>query len=137
MSRPAMRVALCVFAGVAIIASSAAATATASFPDDATPINIVDAKYTSQYPVFLGPRPKNETRRHKLSFQMMVITNSTLFIAASYTCCSYTCGSYTCGSYTCGSYTCGSYTCGSYTCGSYTCGSYTCGSYTCGSYFCF
>ncbi|XP_061408635.1 semaphorin-6A-like isoform X1 [Lethenteron reissneri] len=82
MSRPAMRVALCVFAGVAIIASSAAATATASFPDDATPINIVDAKYTSQYPVFLGPRPKNETRRHKLSFQMMVITNSTLFIAA-------------------------------------------------------
>uniref|UniRef100_UPI00358EA10B semaphorin-6A-like isoform X1 n=2 Tax=Myxine glutinosa TaxID=7769 RepID=UPI00358EA10B len=53
-----------------------------AFPEDVAPINIVDAKYTSRYPAFLGVWTKGDGHRHKLYFRLMVSANRTLFIAA-------------------------------------------------------
>lgn len=42
---------------------------------------------TKHYPVFVGHRPgRNNTQRHKLDIQLIVITNRTLYIAARSVC---------------------------------------------------
>ncbi|XP_053480974.1 semaphorin-6A [Ictalurus furcatus] len=55
----------------------------AAFPEDSEPITISHGNYTKHYPVFVGHRPgRNNTQRHKLDIQLIVITNRTLYIAA-------------------------------------------------------
>lgn len=43
---------------------------------------------TKQYPAFVGHKPgRNNTQRHKLDIQLIVIMNGTLYIAARWVCC--------------------------------------------------
>ncbi|KAI7797388.1 putative semaphorin-6A, partial [Triplophysa rosa] len=59
-------------------------TARAAFPEDTEPITISHGNYTKQYPAFVGHKPgRNNTQRHKLDIQLIVIMNRTLYIAAS------------------------------------------------------
>ncbi|XP_034728160.1 semaphorin-6A [Etheostoma cragini] len=55
----------------------------AGFPEDSEPISISHGNYTTQYPVFVGHKPgRNNTQRHKLDIQLIMIMNKTLYIAA-------------------------------------------------------
>ncbi|XP_054629658.1 semaphorin-6A isoform X3 [Dunckerocampus dactyliophorus] len=55
----------------------------AGFPEDSEPISISHGNYTKQYPAFVGHKPgRNNTQRHKLDIQLIMIMNKTLFIAA-------------------------------------------------------
>uniref|UniRef100_A0A8C9ZUN0 Semaphorin 6A n=1 Tax=Sander lucioperca TaxID=283035 RepID=A0A8C9ZUN0_SANLU len=55
----------------------------AGFPEDSEPISISHGNYTKQYPVFVGHKPgRNNTQRHKLDIQLIMIMNKTLYIAA-------------------------------------------------------
>ncbi|XP_076859613.1 LOW QUALITY PROTEIN: semaphorin-6A [Brachyhypopomus gauderio] len=55
----------------------------AGFPEDSEPISISHGNYTKQYPVFVGHKPgRNNTQRHKLDIQLIVVTNRTLYVAA-------------------------------------------------------
>ncbi|XP_065126298.1 semaphorin-6A isoform X2 [Paramisgurnus dabryanus] len=55
----------------------------AAFPEDSEPITISHGNYTKQYPAFVGHKPgRNNTQRHKLDIQLIVIMNRTLYIAA-------------------------------------------------------
>ncbi|KAM4578777.1 semaphorin-6A isoform 3-T3 [Fundulus diaphanus] len=55
----------------------------AGFPEDSEPISISHGNYTKQYPAFVGHKPgRNNTQRHKLDIQLIVIMNRTLYIAA-------------------------------------------------------
>nr|XP_046243795.1 semaphorin-6A isoform X2 [Scatophagus argus] len=55
----------------------------AGFPEDSEPISISHGNYTKQYPAFVGHRPgRNNTQRHKLDIQLIMIMNRTLYIAA-------------------------------------------------------
>ncbi|MFT7797359.1 hypothetical protein Z043-104657 [Arapaima gigas] len=57
--------------------------AAAVFPEDSEPISVSHGNYTKQYPAFIGHKPgKNNTQRHKLDIQLIVILNRTLYIAA-------------------------------------------------------
>ncbi|MEQ2292321.1 hypothetical protein AMECASPLE_021989 [Ameca splendens] len=57
----------------------------AGFPEDSEPISISHGNYTKQYPAFVGHKPgRNNTQRHKLDIQLIVIMNRTLYIAASF-----------------------------------------------------
>ncbi|KAM3877199.1 semaphorin-6D [Diretmus argenteus] len=51
-----------------------------SFPEDSTPLDVVDAHYSRQYPVFRG-RPSGNESQHRLDFQLMTKIQDTLFIA--------------------------------------------------------
>uniref|UniRef100_A0A665TQC1 Sema domain-containing protein n=1 Tax=Echeneis naucrates TaxID=173247 RepID=A0A665TQC1_ECHNA len=56
----------------------------AGFPEDSEPISISHGNYTKQYPAFVGHKPgRNNTQRHKLDIQLIMIMNRTLYIAAS------------------------------------------------------
>ncbi|XP_056628676.1 semaphorin-6A isoform X2 [Triplophysa dalaica] len=58
-------------------------TARGAFPEDTEPITISHGNYTKQYPAFVGHKPgRNNTQRHKLDIQLIVIMNGTLYIAA-------------------------------------------------------
>uniref|UniRef100_A0A8C2D3I1 Semaphorin-6A n=1 Tax=Cyprinus carpio TaxID=7962 RepID=A0A8C2D3I1_CYPCA len=58
-------------------------TAGAAFPEDTEPISISHTNYTKQYPAFVGHKPgRNNTQRHKLDIQLIVIMNRTLYVAA-------------------------------------------------------
>uniref|UniRef100_A0A671R2R3 Semaphorin-6A-like n=1 Tax=Sinocyclocheilus anshuiensis TaxID=1608454 RepID=A0A671R2R3_9TELE len=58
-------------------------TAGAAFPEDTEPISISHSNYTKQYPAFVGQKPgRNNTQRHKLDIQLIVIMNHTLYVAA-------------------------------------------------------
>uniref|UniRef100_A0A674PFI1 Semaphorin 6A n=1 Tax=Takifugu rubripes TaxID=31033 RepID=A0A674PFI1_TAKRU len=55
----------------------------AGFPEDSEPISISHSNYTKQYPAFVGHKPgRNNTQRHKLDIQLIMIMNRTLYIAA-------------------------------------------------------
>uniref|UniRef100_A0A8C7S8F2 Sema domain-containing protein n=1 Tax=Oncorhynchus mykiss TaxID=8022 RepID=A0A8C7S8F2_ONCMY len=55
----------------------------AGFPEDSEPISISHGNYTRQYPAFVGHKPgRNNTQRHKLDIQLVMIMNRTLYIAA-------------------------------------------------------
>ncbi|XP_066567401.1 semaphorin-6A isoform X2 [Amia ocellicauda] len=55
----------------------------AGFPEDSEPISIAHGNYTKQYPAFVGHKPgRNNTQRHKLDIQLILIMNRTLYIAA-------------------------------------------------------
>ncbi|XP_034026523.1 semaphorin-6A isoform X3 [Thalassophryne amazonica] len=55
----------------------------AGFPEDTEPITISHGNYTKQYPAFVGHKPgRNNTQRHKLDIQLIMIMNRTLYIAA-------------------------------------------------------
>uniref|UniRef100_A0AAV2MRP2 Sema domain-containing protein n=2 Tax=Knipowitschia caucasica TaxID=637954 RepID=A0AAV2MRP2_KNICA len=55
----------------------------AAFPDDSEPISISHGNYTKQYPAFVGHKPgRNNTQRHKLDIQLIMIMDRTLYIAA-------------------------------------------------------
>ncbi|XP_072290133.1 semaphorin-6A isoform X2 [Eucyclogobius newberryi] len=55
----------------------------AGFPEDSEPISISHGNYTKQYPAFVGHKPgRNNTQRHKLDIQLIMIMNKTLYIAA-------------------------------------------------------
>ncbi|XP_041105269.1 semaphorin-6A-like isoform X4 [Polyodon spathula] len=55
----------------------------AGFPEDSEPISIAHGNYTTQYPAFVGHKPgRNNTQRHKLDIQLIMIMNRTLYIAA-------------------------------------------------------
>ncbi|XP_029916259.1 semaphorin-6A isoform X3 [Myripristis murdjan] len=55
----------------------------AGFPEDTEPISISHGNYTKQYPAFVGHKPgRNNTQRHKLDIQLIMIMNRTLYIAA-------------------------------------------------------
>uniref|UniRef100_A0A8C9VRE4 Sema domain, transmembrane domain (TM), and cytoplasmic domain, (semaphorin) 6A n=1 Tax=Scleropages formosus TaxID=113540 RepID=A0A8C9VRE4_SCLFO len=57
--------------------------AAAVFPEDSEPISISHGNYTKQYPAFVGHKPgRNNTQRHKLDIQLIMILNRTLYIAA-------------------------------------------------------
>ncbi|KAM6981020.1 semaphorin-6D isoform 2-T2 [Aplochiton taeniatus] len=51
-----------------------------SFPEDSTPLDVVEAHYSRQYPVFRG-RPSGNESQHRLEFQLMTKIQDTLFIA--------------------------------------------------------
>ncbi|XP_035020722.2 sema domain, transmembrane domain (TM), and cytoplasmic domain, (semaphorin) 6D, like isoform X2 [Hippoglossus stenolepis] len=51
-----------------------------SFPEDSTPLDVVDAHFTRKYPVFRG-RPSGNESQHRLDFQLMTKIQDTLFIA--------------------------------------------------------
>uniref|UniRef100_A0A667XMA3 Semaphorin 6D n=1 Tax=Myripristis murdjan TaxID=586833 RepID=A0A667XMA3_9TELE len=51
-----------------------------SFPEDSVPLDVVDAHYSRQYPVFRG-RPSGNESQHRLDFQLMTKIQDTLFIA--------------------------------------------------------
>uniref|UniRef100_A0A665TQ97 Sema domain-containing protein n=1 Tax=Echeneis naucrates TaxID=173247 RepID=A0A665TQ97_ECHNA len=54
----------------------------AGFPEDSEPISISHGNYTKQYPAFVGHKPgRNNTQRHKLDIQLIMIMNRTLYIA--------------------------------------------------------
>ncbi|CAL8345347.1 unnamed protein product [Lota lota] len=56
----------------------------AGFPEDTEPISISHGNYTKQYPAFVGHKPgRNNTQRHRLDIQLVMIMNRTLYIAAS------------------------------------------------------
>uniref|UniRef100_A0A8C4Z9Z6 Semaphorin 6D n=1 Tax=Gadus morhua TaxID=8049 RepID=A0A8C4Z9Z6_GADMO len=50
-----------------------------SFPEDNTPLDVVDAHFSRQYPVFRG-RPSGNESQHRLDFQLMTKIQDTLFI---------------------------------------------------------
>ncbi|KAM4054029.1 semaphorin-6A isoform 3-T3 [Anomaloglossus baeobatrachus] len=55
----------------------------AGFPEDSEPISISHGNFTKQYPVFVGHKPgRNNTQRHKMDIQQIMIMNRTLYIAA-------------------------------------------------------
>ncbi|XP_024131042.1 semaphorin-6A isoform X3 [Oryzias melastigma] len=55
----------------------------AGFPEDSEPISISHGNYTKQYPAFVGHKPgRNNTQRHKLDIQLILIMNRTLYVAA-------------------------------------------------------
>ncbi|XP_029295551.1 semaphorin-6A isoform X3 [Cottoperca gobio] len=55
----------------------------AGFPEDSEPISISHGNYTKQYPAFVGHKPgRNNTQRHRLDIQLIMIMNRTLYIAA-------------------------------------------------------
>ncbi|XP_075692450.1 semaphorin-6A isoform X3 [Rhinoderma darwinii] len=55
----------------------------AGFPEDSEPISISHGNYTKQYPVFVGHKPgRNNTQRHKMDIQQIMIMNRTLYISA-------------------------------------------------------
>ncbi|XP_017267832.1 semaphorin-6A isoform X2 [Kryptolebias marmoratus] len=55
----------------------------AGFPEDSEPISISHGNYTKQYPAFVGHKPgRNNTQRHKLDIQLIMIMNRTLYVAA-------------------------------------------------------
>ncbi|XP_073480763.1 semaphorin-6A isoform X7 [Aquarana catesbeiana] len=55
----------------------------AGFPEDSEPISISHGNFTKQYPVFVGHKPgRNNTQRHKMDIQQIIIMNRTLYIAA-------------------------------------------------------
>ncbi|XP_040277600.1 semaphorin-6A isoform X5 [Bufo bufo] len=55
----------------------------AGFPEDSEPISISHGNYTKQYPVFVGHKPgRNNTQKHKMDIQQIMIMNRTLYIAA-------------------------------------------------------
>ncbi|XP_038164043.1 semaphorin-6A isoform X3 [Cyprinodon tularosa] len=55
----------------------------AGFPEDSEPISISHGNYTKQYQAFVGHKPgRNNTQRHKLDIQLILIMNRTLYIAA-------------------------------------------------------
>uniref|UniRef100_A0A7N8X3E2 Semaphorin-6A n=1 Tax=Mastacembelus armatus TaxID=205130 RepID=A0A7N8X3E2_9TELE len=55
----------------------------AGFPEDSEPISISHGNYTKQYPAFVGHKPgRNNTQRHKLDIQLIMLMNRTLYIAA-------------------------------------------------------
>ncbi|CAJ1069088.1 semaphorin-6A isoform X2 [Xyrichtys novacula] len=55
----------------------------AGFPEDSEPISISHGNYTKQYPAFVGHKPgRNNTQRHKLDIQLIMIMNRTIYIAA-------------------------------------------------------
>ncbi|XP_024908471.1 semaphorin-6A-like [Cynoglossus semilaevis] len=55
----------------------------AGFPEDSEPLSISHGNYTKQYPAFVGHKPgRNNTQRHKLDIQLIMIMNNTLYIAA-------------------------------------------------------
>ncbi|XP_064153320.1 semaphorin-6A isoform X1 [Anguilla rostrata] len=57
--------------------------ARAGFPEDSEPISISHGNYTKQYPAFVGHKPgRNNTQRHRLDIQLIMIMNRTLYIAA-------------------------------------------------------
>ncbi|KAM9465582.1 semaphorin-6A-like isoform 3-T3 [Salvelinus alpinus] len=57
--------------------------ARAGFPEDSEPISISHGNYTKQYPAFFGHKPgRNNTQRHKLDIQLIIIMNRTLYVAA-------------------------------------------------------
>ncbi|XP_062264425.1 sema domain, transmembrane domain (TM), and cytoplasmic domain, (semaphorin) 6D, like isoform X4 [Platichthys flesus] len=51
-----------------------------SFPEDNTPLDVVDAHFSRRYPVFRG-RPSGNESQHRLDFQLMTKIQDTLFIA--------------------------------------------------------
>ncbi|XP_056135409.1 sema domain, transmembrane domain (TM), and cytoplasmic domain, (semaphorin) 6D, like isoform X3 [Lampris incognitus] len=51
-----------------------------SFPEDNTPLDVIDSHYSRQYPVFRG-RPSGNESQHRLDFQLMTKIQDTLFIA--------------------------------------------------------
>uniref|UniRef100_A0A674N7Q9 Semaphorin 6D n=1 Tax=Takifugu rubripes TaxID=31033 RepID=A0A674N7Q9_TAKRU len=51
-----------------------------SFPEDSTPLEVVDAHFSRRYPVFRG-RPSGNESQHRLDFQLMTKIQDTLFIA--------------------------------------------------------
>ncbi|XP_061426869.1 LOW QUALITY PROTEIN: semaphorin-6A-like [Lethenteron reissneri] len=56
------------------------------FPEDPKPISVLDAKYSSRYPVFLGHRVQEndsivETRSHRLDYQLMLKLDRLLLVA--------------------------------------------------------
>ncbi|XP_061526854.1 sema domain, transmembrane domain (TM), and cytoplasmic domain, (semaphorin) 6D, like isoform X4 [Phycodurus eques] len=51
-----------------------------SFPEDITPLDVVDAHFSRRYPVFRG-RPSGNESQHRLDFQLMTKIQDTLFIA--------------------------------------------------------
>uniref|UniRef100_A0A672HQQ0 Sema domain-containing protein n=1 Tax=Salarias fasciatus TaxID=181472 RepID=A0A672HQQ0_SALFA len=54
----------------------------AGFPEDSEPISISHGNYTKQYPAFVGHKPgRNNTQRHRLDIQLIMIMNRTLYIA--------------------------------------------------------
>ncbi|XP_077096512.1 semaphorin-6A isoform X6 [Siphateles boraxobius] len=58
-------------------------TAGAAFPEDSEPISVSHVNYTKQYPAFVGHKPgRNNTQRHRLDIQLIVIMNRTLYVAA-------------------------------------------------------
>ncbi|XP_051949900.1 semaphorin-6A-like isoform X4 [Xyrauchen texanus] len=58
-------------------------TAGAAFPEDTEPISISHGNYTKHYPVFVGHKPgRNNTQRHRLDIQLIVIMNRTLYVSA-------------------------------------------------------
>ncbi|XP_039522142.1 semaphorin-6A-like isoform X1 [Pimephales promelas] len=58
-------------------------TAGAAFPEDTEPISVSHANYTKQYPAFVGHKPgRNNTQRHRLDIQLIVLMNRTLYVAA-------------------------------------------------------
>ncbi|CAB1339144.1 unnamed protein product [Coregonus sp. 'balchen'] len=63
-----------------ILLATATHTLSASFPEDSIPLDIVDAHFSRQYPVFRGRLSGNESQ-HRLDFQLMTKIQDTLFIA--------------------------------------------------------
>ncbi|CAB1422707.1 unnamed protein product [Pleuronectes platessa] len=58
----------------------------AGFPEDSEPISISHGNYTKQYPAFVGHKPgRNNTQRHRLDIQLIMIMNRTIYIAARIT----------------------------------------------------
>uniref|UniRef100_A0A8C5C288 Sema domain-containing protein n=1 Tax=Gadus morhua TaxID=8049 RepID=A0A8C5C288_GADMO len=55
----------------------------AGFPEDTEPISISHGEYTKQYPAFVGHKPgRDNTQRHRLDIQLLMIMDRTLYIAA-------------------------------------------------------
>ncbi|XP_071257124.1 semaphorin-6D isoform X4 [Salvelinus alpinus] len=65
---------------LSILLATATHTLSASFPEDSIPLDIVDAHFSRQYPVFRGRLSGNESQ-HRLDFQLMTKIQDTLFIA--------------------------------------------------------
>ncbi|XP_029576791.1 semaphorin-6D isoform X4 [Salmo trutta] len=65
---------------LSILLATATHTLSASFPEDSIPLDIVDAHFSRQYPVFRG-RPSGNESQHRLDFQLMTKIQDTLFIA--------------------------------------------------------
>ncbi|XP_070985196.1 semaphorin-6D-like isoform X4 [Oncorhynchus clarkii lewisi] len=65
---------------LSILLATATHTMSASFPEDSIPLDVVDAHFSRQYPVFRGRLSGNESQ-HRLDFQLMTKIQDTLFIA--------------------------------------------------------
>lgn len=69
--------------GVCVLYFTLLQLAGAGFPEDSEPISISHGNYTKQYPAFVGHKPgRNNTQRHRLDIQLIMIMNQTLYIAA-------------------------------------------------------